>query len=55
MDFENLTARVNIDFILSIYFGNMSEDDKKFLEKNMVLSFPRDPPVYLKEDLKIVS
>jgi hypothetical protein len=41
MDFEKLSAKVNIDFILDVYYGELSEDDKKCLEDNMVLVFPR--------------
>lgn len=28
MDFEKLSAKVNIDFILDVYYGELSKDDK---------------------------
>jgi hypothetical protein len=31
MDFEKLSAKVNIDFILDVYYGSLSGDDLKFL------------------------
>jgi hypothetical protein len=31
MDFEKLSAKVNIDFILDVYYGELSENDKNHL------------------------
>ncbi len=31
MDFEKLSAKVNIDFILDVYYGSLSDTDREFL------------------------
>jgi hypothetical protein len=54
MDFENLSAQVNITFILDVYYGSLGPKDKEFLKKNMMLEFPRNPPVYLEHDKRAV-
>ncbi len=40
-------AKVNIDFILEVYYGDLSKEDIDHLKSNLVLIFPRDTLVKL--------
>jgi hypothetical protein len=50
IDYESLSGTVNVDIIISVYYGGLGEKQKSDLKEQMCLMFPKDAPIKLKED-----
>lgn len=55
MDFQKLVAKVNLDFIMSVYVDGLEPQQIDCLEHNLVLVFPRDPPLHLSDELLVTK